>query len=121
MENAICYIESLPPELLLPILIALPDLESLDSLLRASPAAFRIFDSFGAIVFETILSSGSNYTYTCALIRITTLIRTNALLPAVYDLERFKRLVRHETSPHRWDPPLWDHPPTSLLNTCVGF
>jgi hypothetical protein len=117
MENAICYIENLSPELLLPILISLPDLESLDSLLRASPAAFRIFDSFGATVFEKVLSSGSNLTYTCSLIRITALIRTNALPTDVYNLERFKRLVRHETSPHRWDPPLWDHPPTNLLNT----
>jgi hypothetical protein len=76
-----------------------------------------VFDSLGAIVFETILSSGSNHTYTCALIRVNALIRTNALPSAVHDLESFKWLVRHETSPHRWDPPLWDHPPTNLLNT----
>ncbi|KAE9377719.1 hypothetical protein N431DRAFT_164954 [Stipitochalara longipes BDJ] len=114
MTDPHCYLESLSPELLIPILTRLPDLESLDSLLRASPAAYHVFDTHAATVFEEVLSSGSTHTYTCALIRIIALIRAEALPPTVHDLASFKDLVRHETSPHRWKPPRWVHPPTSL-------
>ena len=107
------YFESLSPELLLPILSHLPDLDSLDSLLRASPAACRVFDTQSATIFKTVLSSGNTHTYTCALIRIIALIRANALPPTVHNLKDFKDLIRHETSPHHWEPPRWDHPPSS--------
>ncbi|KAF8862218.1 hypothetical protein BDZ45DRAFT_213936 [Acephala macrosclerotiorum] len=113
MTDPRCCLESLPPELLLPILTHLTDLESLDSFLRASPAAHRIFDTQSAKVFKTVLSSGSTHTYTCALIRIIALIRANALPSTVHDLVSFKDLVRHETSPHRWNPSRWVHPSTS--------
>ncbi|CZR65893.1 uncharacterized protein PAC_15793 [Phialocephala subalpina] len=113
MTDPHCYLESLSPELLLPILTYLPDLDSLDSLLRASPAAYRVFDTQSATIFKTVLSSGSTHIYTCALIRIIALIRANALPPTVYNLIDFKDLVRHETSPHRWRPSRWDHPPSS--------
>ena len=62
MTDFKCYIESLPPELLLPILTHLPDLDSLGSLLRASPAAYRVFDTRSAFVFKTVLSSGNTHT-----------------------------------------------------------
>ncbi|KUJ15984.1 uncharacterized protein LY89DRAFT_100766 [Mollisia scopiformis] len=115
MTNFSCYLENrLPPELLIPILTHLPDLESLDSFLRASPAAYRVFDTQSMQIFTTVLSSGSTHTYTCALIRIIALIRANALPSTVHDLITLKDLIRHETSPHRWTPPRWVHPPTSL-------
>ncbi|KAK7928358.1 hypothetical protein PG985_005356 [Apiospora marii] len=57
------YFERLPPELLLPILSNLSGLEFLDSILRASPAAYRLFDTYGAEIFEPLLSSGETTTY----------------------------------------------------------
>lgn len=58
-------LENLAPELLIPILISLPDLKSLDNLLQASPAAFRLFNLRGVEIFEAILSSDvTAHTYT---------------------------------------------------------
>lgn len=114
MSDPRSYLESLPPEIFLPILNYLPDLESLDSLLRASPTAYRIFDDKGAAVFKAVLSSGNTHTYTYALIRIIALIRADALPPTVKDLTTFKDLVMHETSSHRWEPPRWVEPLTTL-------
>lgn len=119
MASSKCYIESLPVELLSPILTYLPDLESLDNVLRASPAAFRVFDNadFSATIFETVLSPGTTHKYSCALIRIITLIRAD-LLPLypskVYDSNTFKNLIVHETTPSRYKPPLWEHTPVCL-------
>ncbi|PMD26037.1 hypothetical protein NA56DRAFT_745018 [Hyaloscypha hepaticicola] len=56
MTNPHCYLKSLSPELLLPILSHLPDLHSLDSLLRASPALYRVFDSQSGTIFKTVLA-----------------------------------------------------------------
>jgi hypothetical protein len=67
--------ENLSPELIFSILTHRPDLESLDSLIRASPVAFRVFNLQAATIFRTVLSSGSTHAYTCAIIRIIALIR----------------------------------------------
>lgn len=101
------HLELLSPELLSPILCHLPDLESLDSLLRASPASCRLFDVQGSAVLKAVLNSGSTHTYTCSLVRIIALIRANALPPT---------MVRHETSPHRWKPPRWVQPQANLTS-----
>jgi len=114
-----CHLESLAPELLFPILTQLPDLESLDSLLRASPAAFRVFNSRAIAIFEAIFSSGVTHEYTCALIRIIAKIRSKRLPHQVYDWDSFTNLVRHETTPHRYDPPMWEFPPTTLSQTPI--
>jgi hypothetical protein len=116
MTTPNCYLENLSPELLFPILAYLPDLESLSSLLRASPGAYRLFNTQpnGPAIFEAVLSSGSTHKYTCALIRIIALIRADALPPTVHDFITMKDLILHETSPHRWDPQRWVHPQTIL-------
>ncbi|KAI9743764.1 MAG: hypothetical protein M1818_002497 [Claussenomyces sp. TS43310] len=100
-----CHFERLPPEMLLHIVTELRDLGSLDRLLRASPAVFRLFDTYGRAIIETILSSSAIRKDTCAIIRIVALIRSAALPPQVYDLESFQRLVTNETTLHhcRWE------------------
>lgn len=113
MENSRCYIESLPSELLLPVLTYLPDLESLDNFLIVSPAAYRAFETRGLLVFKTVLSSGGTHTYSCALICIIALIRAGSLPATVHDLESLRTFVVHETTPHRWNPPIWAHPISS--------
>jgi len=114
-----CHLESLAPELLFPILAHLPDLESLDSLLRASPAAFQVFNSRAIAIVEAIFSSGVTHEYTCALIRIVAKIRSKRLPHQAHDWISLTNLVRHETTPHRYDPPMWELPPTTLSRTPI--
>jgi hypothetical protein len=111
MKPPNCDLENLSLELLFPILAYLPDLDS-----RASPAAYRLFNTQpnGPAIFEAVLSSGTTHKYTCALIRIIALIRAYALPPTVHDFITMKDLIRHETSPHRWEPQRWTHPQTLL-------
>lgn len=116
MTDLECFLETLAPELLLPILNGLTDLESLDNLLRVSPASYCVFSTQSATVFKAVLSSGNTHIYTCALIRIIALLRADSLSPAVHDLDSFKDLVRHKTSPHRYETPRWVDPPTSWPN-----
>lgn len=115
--------ESLAPELLLPIMVGLSDLESLGNLLQASPAASHLFNSYSAEIFEAVLSSGDIHEYTCALIRIVVLIRSSRLPRQVYDLKSFQNMVRHESTSHRYYKPKrrrrglkpkWLCPPTRL-------
>lgn len=109
-------LENVAPELLTQILSSLSDLESLGSLLRASPASYRLFSihNISKSIFETILSSGNTHTYTIALIRISLLIRSNTLPSSIHNLISFKDLLRHESSSHRWTPPRWTESPTTF-------
>lgn len=111
--------ERLAPELLLHILTHLPDLESLDNLLRASPAASRLFDVYGVEIFEGVLSSSVPYGHTCALIRIVALVRSSSLPPLACDLISFRNFVRHESTSHRYNPPLWTLPSPILSDVSV--
>jgi hypothetical protein len=107
--------EKLAPELLFPILIQLPDLESLDNLLQVSPAACRLFDLRGVEIFETILSSDTNtHEYSRGLIRIIALLRSSALPVYVHNWISFKDLITFETTSYRYKPPRWEHPPLRL-------
>lgn len=71
--------ESLAPEILISIIKQLPDLVSLDSLLRASPLSFRLFNNYGTEITDAILSSGYTHMHICEMIRVTALIRTSKL------------------------------------------
>lgn len=108
-----CNLLSLPPEILIPIMTHLPDLESLDSLIRAAPTAYRLFNEYGGNIYTQILnkSDGLTHKYTLALIRIVSLIVFGTLPPEVHDLDSFKRLVRYETTPHRYKIPEWEPVP----------
>jgi hypothetical protein len=109
------HIEKLAPELLLTILTHLPDLTSLDNILTASPAAYRLFDSTHAIkLFNTILLSGNTHEYTSALIRIIIPFRSGTLPPHIHSLNDFQEMVTHDTTSHRYDPPDWEHLPLVL-------
>lgn len=72
--------EDLPYELLLHILCNLPDLTTLDALLRASPAAYRLFDqgACAAEIFECVLSDGCVCDHVQVLMRQVTLLRSGA-------------------------------------------
>ncbi|KAM3504824.1 hypothetical protein MY11210_008203 [Beauveria gryllotalpidicola] len=72
--------EDLPYELLLHILCNLPDLTTLDALLRASPAAYRLFDqgTCAAEIFECVLSDGCVCDHVQVLMRQVALLRSGA-------------------------------------------
>ena len=69
------------------------------------------------MIFEAVLSSGATHTYSCALIRMITLIRADAFPATVTDFITFKNLIVHETTPHTYEPPQWEHPPIRLPRT----
>ncbi|KAK8127245.1 hypothetical protein PG984_008353 [Apiospora sp. TS-2023a] len=92
------YFERLPPELLIPILTSLSGLESLDSILRASPAAYRVFDTYYEEIFEPLLSSGEIHQFTVSLIRISAYLRTSFLPPHVHDLHSLRNCLAEETT-----------------------
>jgi len=71
--------ESLPPNILLAIIKQLPELVSLDSLLRASPSSTRLFRSYGAEITDAVLSSGYTHGHICALVRVVALVRMSKL------------------------------------------
>lgn len=71
--------ESLPPDILLAIIKQLPELVSLDSLLRASPSSARLFTSHGTEITDAVLSAGYIHGHIRAIVRIIALIRTSKL------------------------------------------
>jgi len=114
------YLETLPPELLSPILAYLLDLESLDNYLRASPAAFRVFNdkNISAKTFEAILENGVTHRFSSALIRIIALTRAGSLPSIVRTYRGFENFVVDEATPYPNKKllitPDWEHPPISL-------
>lgn len=103
-------IEHLAPEILFQVLMQIHDLESLDNLLRVSPAASRLFDLRGVEIFESVLSSDPNiHKYTRALIRIIVLLRATALPLYVCDLTSFKYMLTQDTTAHRYEPARWEY------------
>ena len=109
MSSSKYNLESFPLDLLSLILTYLPDLESLDNAIRASPTAFRTFNNshFSVQIFEGVLSAGITHKYSYALIKIIILIRTH-LLPMhsskLHNLTTFKYLIVHETTLYRYKP-----------------
>jgi len=110
-------LDGLAPELVLIILHQLPDLESLNCLLQASPTAYRLFnDVCGPRIFEAVLSSGLTHDYTCALIRITISIRCGILPPTVHNLQDLKDLIRLAATEIRYDDPEIEYAPSLHLS-----
>ncbi|KAK8131080.1 hypothetical protein PG984_007518 [Apiospora sp. TS-2023a] len=60
-RQTLSYFETLPTELIIQILSALTKLNDLDSVLHASPTAYRVFDAYAAKITQTILESGYVY------------------------------------------------------------
>ncbi|KUJ14448.1 uncharacterized protein LY89DRAFT_736482 [Mollisia scopiformis] len=96
--------ESLAPELLLVITTKLPDLGALDSLLRASPNTFRLFNTENVVkITESILSSGSIHQHVRVIIYVIALIRSSAL--PISNLDDFTEQVMLEAM-KTWPPAL---------------
>lgn len=91
--------ESLAAELLLDIITRLPDLVTLNSFVRASPAAFRLFEDFGVEITEAILGSGFTCHHIQVIIRVVSLIRS-CVLP-VTSLADFKHYITDEAMYYR--------------------
>ncbi|GAM84165.1 hypothetical protein ANO11243_021580 [Dothideomycetidae sp. 11243] len=80
--------ESLPPELFLKIYEHLDDLDSLDSLLRASPVAFRVFSEYGVEILDRILDSGNVSKNAQEIIRTIAYIRQGSFpIPSLGELQ----------------------------------
>ncbi|KAF2152056.1 hypothetical protein K461DRAFT_161221 [Myriangium duriaei CBS 260.36] len=81
--------ESLPTEIRLGILDHLSDLETLDSLIRASPADFRVFAICGTQVLDRILDAGFTHQRSCDIIRNVALIRQGGFpITSLSELQR---------------------------------
>lgn len=106
-------LESLPYELLLQVLTNIPDLGALDSFLRASPAAYRLFnnDKYAVEIFESILAAGCLCDHTQTLIRQIALLRSGArpfpsgyteytAIPVPPGVASFRRQVVEESLRH---------------------
>lgn len=83
-------LEILAPKLLLPVLLQLPNLETLHNLLQASPASSRLFNLEGVEIFNTVLEADVNtHKHSRALIRIIVSLRAAELPYYVKDLNTF--------------------------------
>lgn len=81
--------ESLPAEVILQILPHLPDLESLNSIIRASPSAWRIFDTYAAEIAEQVLDAKYTHQYTRIAIRSISYVRQDCFpINTVSDFQR---------------------------------
>lgn len=93
-------IEYVPPEVLLMIATQLPNLLALDSLLRASPNTFRLFNSGNAVkITEAVLSGGSTNPHVRVIICVIALIRSSNL--PIHSLDDFKSQVTFEVMENR--------------------
>lgn len=80
-QSAPASLETLPPELLFPIISSLPGLDTLWNLLRASPRAWRFFNDNSIEITEAILT-GPNSTTQWKLrraIRVVAMVRSEVL------------------------------------------
>ena len=104
------YFEGFPAEILLNIVSQLTDLESLISLLRASPHVWRFFDTFGLEVTEKILNSSPLDE------QIVIAIRTNACIRAgCFPISSISELQEHVTC----EAIKYQDPPGALVPTSL--
>ncbi|KAF4635163.1 hypothetical protein G7Y89_g2926 [Cudoniella acicularis] len=83
--------EELAAEILLVVISQLSDLPSLRNLINASPAAFRLFKTYGVEITESILTSGNTTKQIPEIIRLIALIRSSSL--PIHGLQEFKTRV----------------------------
>lgn len=99
-------LECLAPELVLMIATQLPDLISLDSLLRASPNSFRIFNHGNAVkITELVLSAGFTHPHIRVIICVMALIRSSTLPISLSTLDSFRKQVTLEAMENRTSSP----------------
>lgn len=101
--------ESLAPEILLMIVNQLPDLVTLDSLIKASPYAFRVFDDDHAVkIVESVLDAGFTHYHIRGIIGVISRIRSSEL--QIADLDAFRYLLAVDV--------LGNPDPTDLPRVC---
>ncbi|GAM89075.1 hypothetical protein ANO11243_071100 [Dothideomycetidae sp. 11243] len=76
MSSTPISFESFPLEILHMVLMEMPDMESLDNLVRASPSAYWLFPRHGVEIIERVVDSGYVYRDSQILIRTIAYIRT---------------------------------------------
>jgi hypothetical protein len=103
-NDAHAQFENLAPELLLMIINHIQDLVSLDSLLRSSPAIYRLFESNAVSITEAVLSFGHIHGHTRVMIRIIALIRSSTLPKPLQNLQEFRRCVTYNALNNRVRP-----------------
>ncbi|GAO17594.1 hypothetical protein UVI_02050780 [Ustilaginoidea virens] len=72
-------LDHLPTEIYLKIFRKVADIGSLDSLLRASPTAYRLFDAYAVEITEAVLESGFTFGHIRVIFRIIALLRAGTL------------------------------------------
>lgn len=76
-QHRVLNLENLASELALLIASQIPDLVTLDSLLRASPVFFRVFEENAVNMTESVLSFGHTHRHIQFIIRSAALIRSS--------------------------------------------
>ncbi|KAJ4859385.1 hypothetical protein T069G_07652 [Trichoderma breve] len=93
--KAAVSLQDLPIELVAQVLTHVADIETLDSLIRAWPAAYRVFECSAVDITEAVLSSGYASGYVCGhirvIFRIIALLRSGTL--PISSLADFQRRV----------------------------
>jgi hypothetical protein len=77
--KAAVSLQDLPTELVAPILTRVADIATLDSVIRAWPAAYRVFESSAVNITEAVLSSGYVCGHIRVIFRIIALLRSGTL------------------------------------------
>lgn len=87
--KAAVSLQDLPTELVALILTHVADIATLDSLIRAWPAAYRVFESSAVGITEAVLSSGYVCGHIRVIFRIIALLRSGTLpIPNLADFRR---------------------------------
>ncbi|KAF4337296.1 hypothetical protein FBEOM_8809 [Fusarium beomiforme] len=117
-------LETLPPEVLLPIVTSLPGLDNLWDLMRASPHVWRLFNDHAVAIIEGILS-GPNAILPpeiAELIRAVVLVRSRAIPFQSFDefQGRFLRKVSRRWKGRYLEAPPRPFPDDKLSTGCLS-
>ncbi|RBR23239.1 uncharacterized protein FIESC28_03981 [Fusarium coffeatum] len=98
-QNAVASLGVLPPEILLPIVTSLPGLDTLWSLMTASPNVWRLFNNYAHTITEGILSGPNSILYgkIRELVRGVILVRAKTL--PFKDLNEFRNRFLRGVNP----------------------
>ena len=80
-QNVVASLEVLPPEIMLPIVMSLPGLDTLWNLMTASPNTWRLFNNYALTITEGIISGPNSILYEKIreLVRGVILVRAKTL------------------------------------------
>ncbi|KAL7898831.1 hypothetical protein HDV63DRAFT_385609 [Trichoderma sp. SZMC 28014] len=98
-SRAAASLQDLPTELVAPILTNVADIATLDSLIRAWPAAYRVFESRAVEITEAVLSSDDVCGHIRVIFRIIALLRSGTL--PISSLAEFRKRVVEDAMRYR--------------------